>query len=145
ETLTVLPCKSSAVLIGESLSTASRTEYGASAIAATASSGAPLTSSASSGPEPIAMSIESAASACCTRGPPPKSVTSTSMPCCLKMPASMPTCSGTNWKVPACGCPTRTIVAACAAPLASAKETASSAAAILCGIVSSQCVVGWQY
>jgi len=53
----VLPLRSSAVLIGESRSTASTTEYGASAMAAMAISGAPLATKASSGPEPMPMSM----------------------------------------------------------------------------------------
>src|SRR5262249_51180882 len=32
----------------------------------------------------------------------------------LKMPAPVPTWSGTNWNVPTCGWPTRTLVWACA-------------------------------
>ena len=69
-------------------------------MAATPISGAPLATKASSGPDPMPISIEFAAIACCTRGPPPKLITSRSMPCFLKMPAAVPTCSGTNWNVP---------------------------------------------
>src|SRR5215813_5982644 len=114
EMLMVLPLRSSALLIGLSLPTARSTDHGASAMAATAISGAPLATKASSGPEPMPMSMAPAAIACCTRGPPPKLMISTSMPCFLNRPASVPTCSGTNWKVPACGWPTRTLVCASA-------------------------------
>ena len=58
--------------------------------------------------------MDSAASACWTRGPPPKLMTSRSILCFLKIPASIPTWSGTNWKVPTCGWPTRTFVCASA-------------------------------
>src|SRR5262245_44541835 len=75
-------------------------------------SGAPLATKASSGPEPMPMSMALAAIACWTRGPPPKLMISRSTPCLWKMPASIPTCSGTNWNVPACGWPTRTLVCA---------------------------------
>ena len=76
------------------------------------------------------MSIELAAIACCTRGPPEKLDTSTSMPCRLKMPVSIPTCSGTNWKVPACGWPTRTLVSAWAADARASANAADRAAAV---------------
>src|SRR5262249_55145809 len=65
-------------------------------------------------PGPARLRRAPAAIACCTRGPPPKLMISTSMPCFLNRPASVPTCSGTNWKVPACGWPTRTLVCASA-------------------------------
>src|SRR5436305_1637115 len=70
-------------------------------MAATPISGAPFTTKASSGPEPIAMSSALAVIACCTRGPPPKSFDSTSSPWFLKMPVSMPMSTGRHWKVPA--------------------------------------------
>ena len=90
------------------------------------------------------MSIESAAIACCTRGPPPKLITSRSMPCFLKMPASIPTWSGTNWNVPTCGWPTRTLVGAGVCACADTPNTpAASAAAtrLIRGIVSSGLLV----
>src|ERR1700737_3345089 len=59
EMLMVLPLRSSGDLIAESFGTANTTEYGASAMAATAVSGAPFATKASSGPEPIPTPVDS--------------------------------------------------------------------------------------
>src|SRR5258705_161967 len=66
-------------------------------MAATPSSGAPLATKASSGPEPMPISIDSAASACCTRGPPPKLMTSRSSLCRIR--------AGGYGRMPARCCP----------------------------------------
>jgi hypothetical protein len=110
-------------------------------MAATPISGAPLATKASSGPEPMPISIESAASACCTRGPPPKLITSTLILCFLKMPASMPTWSGTNWNVPTCGWPTRTLVCASAGESTATLNPTAAATRPIRDIVSSVIVL----
>ncbi len=71
--------------------------------------GDPLTMKASPGPEPSAMSMPSAAIACCRRASPPKLLISISTPLRLKMPVRAPMSAGTNENASRPALPTRSV------------------------------------
>src|ERR1700730_14921226 len=110
DTLTVLPFRSATVLMRLSFSTFKVSSHGAFAMAATPTTGAPLTMKASSGPEPRPTSMLPAASACCNLALPPKSYFSTSIACLLKIPVSMPISPGTKENASDTALPTRPFV-----------------------------------
>ncbi len=90
-----------------SLRTTSENSSGGPAMAAMPFTGEPLTMKASPGPEPSAMSMPSAAIACCRRASPPKFAISMSRPCRLKMPVRTPMSSGTKENASRPALPTR--------------------------------------
>src|SRR6202035_286730 len=88
--------------------------------------GAPLAMNAIAGPEPSAISMLSAAIACCMRASPPKMVDSISRPFCANSPLRIPISSGTNEKATPTALPTRSVSAAHTG--AAARAQSSSAA-----------------
>src|SRR5262249_2269609 len=106
---------------------------------ATPFTGAPRSRSASSGPALTPMSMLSAASACCSRAPPPTAVISTSRPCRLKIPWRTPMSSGRNANASATALPTRSFSCADAcAPMSSTTHAAATTENTdLCAIMSS--------
>ncbi len=128
ELLTVLPLRSATVLIGPGVATTRHRSAGLPAIAATPSTGAPLATKLSSGPEPMPISMLFEASPCCSLALPPKLYSSISSPCSLKMPDCMPTSSGVKVKALVTALPTRSFWSAAKALCAiSAAATASAA------------------
>src|SRR5262245_2232193 len=111
ETPTLRPLRSSTVLMLSSLRTTSANRSGGPAIAAMPFTGEPLTMKASPGPEPSAMSIPSAAIACCSFASPPKLAISTSSPWRRKMPVRTPMSAGTNENASRPALPTRRVSA----------------------------------
>src|SRR5579883_27900 len=124
ETPILRPLRSSTVLIVPSLRTTSANSSGGPAIAAMPFTGEPLTMNASPGPEPSAMSIASAAIACCSLASPAKLAIWMSSPRCLKMPVRTPTSSGTNENASRPALPTRKVSAEAA--VAANNATASN-------------------
>ena len=111
ETPTLRPLRSSAVFTASSLRTTSANSSGGPAMAAMPFTGEPLTMKASPGPEPSAMSMPSAAIACCMRASPPKLLISMSTPLRLKMPVRAPMSAGTNENASRPALPTRSVSA----------------------------------
>ena len=92
--LTLLPFKSSTVLIGPSFKTTKAKSSGASDMAAMAFSGAPLNKNPSSGPAPRPMSTLSAVKAWCNWALPLKTVFWISKSCALQAPILTATSKG---------------------------------------------------
>src|ERR1019366_1978860 len=117
--------------LGPSGRTTSASNSGAPAIAAMPLIGAPLAMNAIAGPEPSAISMLSAAIACCMRASPAKMLDSIWSPFCANSPLRIPISSGTNEKATPTALPTRSVSAARdgAAAAASASSAAPRSAA----------------
>src|SRR5215831_16855644 len=140
ETPILRPFRSSTVLIVSSLRTTRANRSGGPAIAAMPFTGEPLTMKASPGPEPSAMSIPSAAIACCSLASPPKLAISMSRFCRRKMPVRTPMSTGTNENASRPALPTRRVSAEAAV---AARTAAASRARIVRIVLPRRFFVGW--